>query len=91
MAGVSAAGDFVFALTSPEEAVHVLDARSGALVGVIPGDGRSRLPSASAVPSVRARRDRDGRYLILVQTSDPARCLIHHLNHPAVAADPSPR
>ena len=91
MAGVSAAGDLVFALTSPEEAVHVLDARSGALVGVIPGDGRSRLQGASAVPSIRARRDRDGSYLILVQTADPTRCLIHHLIHPAAAADPAPR
>ena len=91
MAGVSAAGDLVFALTSPEEAVHVLDARSGALVGVIPGDGRSRLQGASAVLSIRARRDRDGSYLILVQTADPTRCLIHHLIHPAVAADPAPR
>ena len=91
MAGVSAAGDLVFALTSPEEAVHVLDARSGALVGVIPGDGRSRLQGASAVPSIRARRDRDGSYLILVQTADPTRCLIHHLIHPAAAADRAPR
>jgi hypothetical protein len=91
IAGVSAAGDLVFVLTSPEEVVHVLDARSGALVGVIPGDGRSRLHAASAVPSIRARRDRDGGYLILVQTADPTRCLIHHLIHPAAAADPAPR
>ena len=89
MAGVSAAGDLVFALTSPEEAVHVLDARSGALVGVIPGYGRSRLHAASAVPSIRSRRDRDGSYLILVQTADPTRCLIYHLIHPAAAADPA--
>jgi hypothetical protein len=68
-----------------------LDARSGALVGVIPGDGRSRPQGASAVPSIRARRDRDGSYLILVQTADPTRCLIHHLIHPAAAADRAPR